>query len=804
MDKYSAKATRVLELATQSAMDLGHDYIGSEHLLLAILREGENVVAKALNNQGATEESVENLIKKEIGYRKAVTEMPDMTPRTKRIVQFSLSEALTTGSNLIGTEHIFLAMIKERGSVALKILSLLKISVEKIANEIAIMIGNESYQAPLSKNRESAKTPNLDKFSRDLTNAARGQKFDPIIGRTDEIERVIQILSRRTKNNPCLVGEPGVGKTAIVEGLAQHIVEGDVPETLKGKRLVTLDLSSMVAGAKYRGEFEERIKKIIDEVKAAGNIVLFIDEIHTLIGAGGAEGAMDAANILKPALSRGEIQLIGATTMDEYRKYIEKDAALERRFQPVQVNEPNENETIEILNGIKDKYEAHHKVVITDEAVKAAVKLSVRYITDRFLPDKAIDLIDEACSKVRLECHTSPKDIKALESELEKLNLEKIEAIQIENYEGAAEIKKKTDVIKTQLEAAREDWNNKTASMDQTVTPERIAQIIASWTGIPVVKLAEEEGQRLMKMEETLHKRVIGQDEAVIAVSEAIRRGRVGLKDPKRPVGSFLFLGPTGVGKTELCKALAEVLFGKEDAMIRIDMSEYMEKHSVSRLIGSPPGYVGYDDAPQLSEKVRKKPYSVILFDEIEKAHPDVFNILLQILDDGRITDSHGRIVDFKNTVIIMTSNVGARNITEPKKMGFGISIDDNSKYKDMKHMVMEEVKNSFRPEFLNRIDDIIVFHALNQEHTRQIVTLLTNELTKRIKDSMNITVNVTDAAKDLLGTEGYSPMYGARPLKRLIQTKIENKLAGLILQGTIKPDTTVTIDVKDNELVFN
>jgi ATP-dependent Clp protease ATP-binding subunit ClpC len=490
--------------------------------------------------------------------------------------------------------------------------------------------------------------------------------------------------------------------------------------------------------------------------------------------------------------------------MDEYRKYIEKDAALERRFQPVQVNEPTEDETIEILNGIKDKYEVHHKVIITEEAIKAAVKLSVRYITDRFLPDKAIDLIDEACSKVRLESHTSPKDVKALEAELEKLNIEKVEAIQAENYEGAAEIKKKTDEIKVKLEAAQEDWKNRAISIDQIVTPERIAQIIASWTGIPVVKLAEEEGQRLMQMEETLHKRVIGQDEAVVAVSEAIRRGRVGLKDPKRPVGSFLFLGPTGVGKTELCKALAEVLFGKEDSMIRIDMSEYMEKHSVSRLIGSPPGYVGYDDAPQLSEKVRKKPYSVILFDEIEKAHPDVFNILLQILDDGRITDSHGRIVDFKNTVIIMTSNVGARNITEPKKMGFGTGIDETEKYKDMKHLVMEEVKNSFRPEFLNRIDDIIVFHALNQEHTREIVTLLTNELAKRVKDSMNIIVDVTDTAKDLLGTEGYSPMYGARPLKRLIQTKVENKLANLILRGIIKPNTTVTIDVKDSELTFN
>lgn len=804
MDKYSVKAKKVLDLATKKAMELGHDYIGSEHLLLAILQEGENVVSKSLNNYGVTESSVESFIKREIGSSKATTKVPEMTPRTKRIIQYSLNEAFATGSNLIGTEHIFLAMVKEPGSVALKILSLSKISVEKIVGDIAGMIGNDSYQVPNAKNKDAAKTPNLDKFSRDLISAARGQKFDPIIGRTDEIERVIQILSRRTKNNPCLVGEPGVGKTAIVEGLAQHIVEGDVPETLKGKRLVTLDLSSMVAGAKYRGEFEERIKKIIDEVKTAGNIVLFIDEIHTLIGAGGAEGSMDAANILKPALSRGEIQLIGATTMDEYRKYIEKDAALERRFQPVQVNEPTEDETIEILNGIKDKYEAHHKVVITEDAVTAAVKLSVRYITDRFLPDKAIDLIDEACSKVRLESHTSPKDIKALESELEKLNTEKVEAIQAENYEGAAEIKKKTDEIKVKLEAAQEDWKNRAISVDQVVTPERVAQIIASWTGIPVVKLAEEEGQRLMQMEETLHKRVIGQDEAVVAVSEAIRRGRVGLKDPKRPVGSFLFLGPTGVGKTELCKALAEVLFGKEDSMIRIDMSEYMEKHSVSRLIGSPPGYVGYDDAPQLSEKVRKKPYSVILFDEIEKAHPDVFNILLQILDDGRITDSHGRIVDFKNTVIIMTSNVGARNITEPKKMGFGTGIDETEKYKDMKYSVMEEVKNAFKPEFLNRIDDIIVFHALNQEHTRQIVTLLTNELAKRVKDSMNIIVDVTEAAKDLLGTEGYSPMYGARPLKRLIQTKVENKLANLILQGTIKSNTTVTIDVKDNELTFN
>jgi len=807
MDKYSGKVKRAIELAVEAAKSMGHDYIGTEHILLGILREGENVVSKSLSNQSVTDTTIEDIIKKEIGVGKKATTSPEFTPRTKRVIDASLREAVVTGSNYIGTEHLFIAILKEPGCAALKMLASLQLSVDKLVCDIANMIGSENYTAPSNHSNKEARvqTPTLDKFSRDLTEAARKHSFDPVIGRSNEIERVVQILSRRTKNNPCLIGEPGVGKTAIIEGLAQRIAEGSVPELLKNRRLVTLDLSSMVAGAKYRGEFEERIKKAIEEVKAASNVILFIDEIHTLIGAGGSEGSLDAANILKPALSRGEVQLIGATTLDEYRKYIEKDAALERRFQPIQVDEPTEEEAIEILKGIRDKYEAHHKVKITNEAIEAAVKLSVRYITDRFLPDKAIDLIDEAASRVRLETYTSPKDVKSLEEKLEKLNNEKIEAIKMENYERAAEVKKETDVIKEELDAAKEEWKSQTIEGDQVVNEEQIANIIASWTGIPVQKLAQEEGQRLINMEETLHKRVIGQNEAVVAVSEAIRRGRVGLKDPKRPVGSFLFLGPTGVGKTELCKALAEVLFGKEDAMIRIDMSEYMEKHSVSRLIGSPPGYVGYDDAPQLSEKVRKKPYSVILFDEIEKAHPDVFNILLQILDDGRITDSHGRIVDFKNTVIIMTSNVGARNITEPKKMGFGVEGEpEDKKYVDMKTKVMDEVKSMFKPEFLNRIDDIIVFHALTQEDTRQIVAILEKQLATRIKQSMGIDLSMTDAAKDYLAKEGYSPIYGARPLKRVIQTKVENKLANLILQGTIATNGKVTIDVNNDELVFN
>jgi ATP-dependent Clp protease ATP-binding subunit ClpC len=804
MDKYSGKAKKVVELASEAAAKFGHDYIGTEHLLLAILLEGENVVAKALNNQGITADTIEDFIKTEIGTSSKKKIIPEPTPRTKRVLNMSIQESVLMGNNYVGTEHILIAMFKEVGCAAVKILAFYKVNIEKLVKEIVEMIGNENYQIPNNKSKDKVQTPTLDKFSRDLTEAAKNHTFDPIIGRSNEIERVIQILSRRTKNNPCLIGEPGVGKTAIAEGLAQRISEGNVPETLKNKRLVTLDLSSMVAGAKYRGEFEERIKKTIEEVRQSSNVILFIDEIHTLIGAGGSEGSLDAANILKPALSRGEIQLIGATTMDEYRKYIEKDAALERRFQPIQINEPTEDDAIEILNGIKDKYEAHHKVKITDDAIKAAVKLSIRYVTDRFLPDKAIDLIDEAASRVRLESYTSPKDVKILENELEKLNNEKFEAIKMENFERAAEIKKQTDKIKVNLDTAKNEWDSKNDVEGLVVTEENISEIIASWTGIPVQKLANEEGQRLINMEDTLHKRVIGQHEAIVSISEAIRRGRVGLKDPKRPVGSFLFLGPTGVGKTELCKALAEVLFGDENSMIRIDMSEYMEKHSVSRLIGTPPGYVGYEDAPQLSEKVRKRPYSVILFDEIEKAHPDVFNILLQILDDGRITDSHGRVVDFKNTVIIMTSNAGARNITEPKKLGFGTGVDETAKYVDMKTKVMDEVKTMFKPEFLNRIDDIIVFHALNEEQTRQIVTILEKQLASRIKQSMNIDLTITDAAKDYLAKEGYSPIYGARPLKRVIQTKVENKMANLILQGTIKQNGTVIIDVKDNELVFN
>ena len=659
----------------------------------------------------------------------------DFTPRTKRVLELSLVEARRFGHNYIGTEHLLLGIMREGESVAVRILMDLGVDPQKMFNEIIRMISEETPSAggePKSVSTQS-NTPTLNQFGRDLTEYAREGKFDPIIGRDKEIERVVQILSRRTKNNPCLIGEPGVGKTAIAEGLAQKIVEGNIPELLKGKRVFTLDLSAMVAGAKYRGEFEERLKKAMDEVKKAGNVILFIDEMHTIIGAGAAEGAIDASSILKPALARGEIQVIGATTLNEYRKHVEKDAALERRFQPIMVGEPTEEETVEILKGIRDKYEAHHRVKITDGALEAATKLSARYITDRYLPDKAIDLIDEAASKVRLKAFTAPPDIKKLEEQLEKLAKEKEDAIRSQEFEKAAGIRDQEHKLKAEHEKIKDIWYQKNQTRTDTVTEEEIADIVSSWTGIPVKRLAEEESERLMKMEDVLHERVIGQDEAVKAVSRAIRRGRVGLKDPRRPVGSFIFLGPTGVGKTELSKALAEALFGNENAMIRIDMSEYMEKFAVSRLVGSPPGYVGYEEGGQLTEKVRRKPYSVLLFDEIEKAHPDVFNILLQILDDGRLTDSQGRTVDFRNTVIIMTSNVGGRLITEPKRIGFVTEEDSARNYEEMKNNVMSELKKTFRPEFLNRVDDIIVFHPLDEENIKGIVDIMVNALAKRL-----------------------------------------------------------------------
>jgi ATP-dependent Clp protease ATP-binding subunit ClpC len=727
------------------------------------------------------------------------------TPRTKRVLELSFNEARRMNQNFIGTEHLLIAIMKEGESVAVRILIELGIDPQKLMGEIVKMLNEDAPNAagvPKSS-AQSNNTPTLNQFGRDLTELAREGKFDPVIGRNKEIERVIQILSRRMKNNPCLIGEPGVGKTAIAEGLAQKIVEGNIPEILKSKRVVTLDLSSMVAGAKYRGEFEDRLKKAMEEIRKAGDVILFIDELHTIIGAGAAEGAIDASNILKPALSRGEIQVIGATTINEYRKHIEKDSALERRFQPIIVGEPSEEESVEILKGLRDKYEAHHRVKITDEAIKASVKLSARYIQDRFLPDKAIDLIDEAASRVRLKAFTAPPDLKNLENQAQKLKKEKEDAIVRQEFEKAAELRDEERKAIELLEKQKNDWTTKNQTKTDTVTEEDIAEIVASWTGIPVKRLAEEESERLLNMEGILHKRVIGQEQAVQAIAKAIRRGRVGLKDPKRPVGSFIFLGPTGVGKTELSKALAEALFGDENAMIRIDMSEYMEKFSVSRLVGSPPGYVGYDEGGQLTEKVRRKPYAVLLFDEIEKAHPDVFNILLQILEDGRLTDSQGRTVDFRNTVIIMTSNVGARMITEPKRMGFSTGDEKARNYEEMKSNVMGELKRSFRPEFLNRVDEIIVFHPLEEEHIKQIVGLMTDSLTKRMSQN-GINIIVSDEAKAYLAKKGFDPVFGARPLRRAIQSILEDKLAEDMLEGKIKTGDKLNIRMNGEELTVS
>ncbi|HOV24865.1 MAG TPA: ATP-dependent Clp protease ATP-binding subunit [Pseudobacteroides sp.] len=804
--RFTEKAEKAITHSQESAMQLGHNYVGTEHLLLGLVREGTGIAARVLQSQGVTEEKVIREIEELIGKGEQTGEQPlGFTPRTKRVLELSFKEARRMGQNYIGTEHLILGIMKEGESVAVRILIDLGVDPQKLISEISKMLTEEAPSAAGEPKSHSANsnTPTLNQFGRDLTEMAREGKFDPVIGRDNEIERVIQILSRRTKNNPCLIGEPGVGKTAIAEGLAQKIVEGNIPEILKDKRVVTLDLSSMVAGAKYRGEFEERLKKALEEIRKAGNVILFIDEMHTIIGAGAAEGAIDASNILKPSLARGEIQVIGATTLDEYRKHVEKDAALERRFQPITVGEPTVEEAIGILKGVRDKYEAHHRVKITDEAIVAAVKFSDRYITDRFLPDKAIDLIDEAGSKVRLKSFTAPPDLKKLEEQFEKLRKEKEDSIRSQEFEKAARIRDEEQKLKSELEKAKNEWYQKSQVKTDTVTEEHIAEVVASWTGIPVKKLAEEETERLMKMEDVLHQRVIGQEEAVKAVSKAIRRGRVGLKDPKRPVGSFIFLGPTGVGKTELCKALAEALFGEENSIVRIDMSEYMEKHSVSRLVGSPPGYVGYDEGGQLTEKVRRKPYSVVLFDEVEKAHPDVFNILLQILEDGRLTDSQGRTVDFRNTVIIMTSNVGARMITEPKRLGFASPNEEKSKsYQDMKNNVMGELKNTFKPEFLNRVDEIIVFHPLEETHIKQIVRLMLDSLTKRIQ-SNDIKLEVSDKAVDHLANKGYDMIYGARPLRRAIQSDVEDKLAEEILEGKIKSGDSVVVDFDGENLTF-
>ena len=825
--KFTNRANKAIESANDIALELGHNYIGTEHILYGLAKEGNGIASKVLENQNVTADDILNKIEELIGSDEPIENIVDFTPRTKRVVESAFIEARKLGYNFIGTEHLLIGILREGDCVAAKILLDLNVNIPKLYNEIVKVINEgEDYQGENSSNySDGAKrrgkgsynqTPTLNQFGEDLTKKAEEGKLDPVIGRKQEIERVIEILSRRTKNNPCLIGEPGVGKTAAVEGLAQKIASGDVPEILKDKRVVALDISGMVAGAKYRGDFEERIKKALNEVKKAGDVILFIDEIHTIVGAGAAEGAIDAANILKPLLARGEIQLVGATTLNEYRKFIEKDAALERRFSPVTVNEPSEKDTIKILKGIRDKYEAHHNVKITDEAIEAAVKLSIRYVTDRFLPDKAIDLIDEASSKARLRTYTEPDSLKELQEEIEKTKNEKEEAVLNQKFEKAAELRDTEKALREKFEKEQSKWKSKNTKSIVTITEENIAEVIANWTGIPAKKITEDENEKLKNLEKELHKRVIGQNEAVEAVSKAIRRGRVGLKDPKRPIGSFLFLGPTGVGKTELSKALAEVLFGDENAMIRLDMSEFMEPHSVSKLIGAPPGYVGFDDGGQLTEKIRRKPYSVVLFDEIEKAHPDVMNMLLQILEDGRLTDSQGRTVNFKNTVIIMTSNLGARLITDRKQLGFSNqgtasekakgetnNISDKAKsskdlkensvndekskkeYEEIKKEVMAELKKELRPEFINRIDEIIVFHKLNDNDINQIIDIMLKEVVNRLKEQ-KYDVEFEPDVKEMIAKEGIDKNFGARPLRRTIQNLVEDKLAEDILDGKL------------------
>ena len=798
--KFTNRANKAIEIANDIALELGHSYIGTEHILYGLAKEGNGIASKVLENQNVTADDILNKIEELIGRDEPIENIVDFTPRTKRVVESAFIEARKLGYNFIGTEHLLIGILREGDCVAAKILLDLNVNIPKLYNEIIKVINEgEDYNSndDSTNNVNGAKrrgkgsynqTPTLNQFGEDLTKKAEEGKLDPVIGRKQEIERVIEILSRRTKNNPCLIGEPGVGKTAAVEGLAQKIASGDVPEVLKDKRVVTLDISGMVAGAKYRGDFEERIKKALNEVKKAGDIILFIDEIHTIVGAGAAEGAIDAANILKPLLARGEIQLVGATTLNEYRKFIEKDAALERRFSPVTVNEPSEKDTIQILKGIRDKYEAHHNVKITDEAIEAAVKLSIRYVTDRFLPDKAIDLIDEASSKARLKTYTEPDSLKELQEEIEKTKNEKEEAVLNQKFEKAAELRDSEKALREKFEEEQSKWKNKNTKSIVTITEENIAEVIANWTGIPAKKITEDENEKLKNLEQELHKRVIGQNEAVEAVSKAIRRGRVGLKDPKRPIGSFLFLGPTGVGKTELSKALAEVLFGDENAMIRLDMSEFMEPHSVSKLIGAPPGYVGFDDSGQLTEKIRRKPYSVVLFDEIEKAHPDVMNMLLQILEDGRLTDSQGRTVNFKNTVIIMTSNLGARLITDRKQLGFANQDgkeDSKKEYEEIKKEVMAELKKELRPEFINRIDEIIVFHKLNDTDINQIIDIMLKEVVNRLKEQ-KYDIEFEPDVKEMIAKEGIDKNFGARPLRRTIQNLVEDKLAEDILDGKL------------------
>ncbi|MGN8631442.1 ATP-dependent Clp protease ATP-binding subunit [Blautia sp. HCP3S3_G3] len=812
-EKFTRQAAEALSLAKKTAQSCRHTYIGTEHILLGLLKEPEGTAGKVMEEFGIEEESLMKLVEKLIAPPETnlMEREPVLSPRAKKIIESAAQEAEAFQEAFIGTEHLLLATLRETDCVATRLLHTLGVNIQKLYAGVLAAIGldneaisEEFRELKSMKNKKGSATPVLDQYSRDLTAMAAEGKLDPVIGRDREIARLIQILSRRTKNNPCLVGEPGVGKTAIAEGLAQRIVSGMVPDTVKDKRVVVLDLSGMVAGSKYRGEFEERIRNVVNEVREHQGILLFIDELHTIIGAGGAEGALDASNILKPSLSRGEIQLIGATTLEEYRKYIEKDAALERRFQPVTVEEPTEEEAIEILRGLRPYYEKHHKVRIEDDALEAAVKMSVRYINDRFLPDKAIDVIDEASSKVRLNGYQSVPEVEALEEELRQIHEKKEEAIKNADLAAAREAQNRQKEVEEELEKQKLRAEKKNKRKPMVVTELSVADIISDWTRIPVQRLTEGETKRLAHLEKELHRRVIGQEAAVKAVAQAVKRGRVGLKDPNRPIGSFLFLGPTGVGKTELSKALAEAVFGSEQAMIRVDMSEYMEKHSVSKLIGSPPGYVGYDEGGQLSEKVRRNPYSVILFDEIEKAHPDVFNILLQVLDDGHITDAHGRKVDFKQTIIIMTSNAGAQAIIEPKRLGFVSKPDEQQDYERMKSGVMEEVRRMFKPEFLNRIDEIMVFHSLNREHIRQIVTILLKNLEKRCADQMDIQLKVTPAVKDHLAEAGFDSKYGARPLRRAIQTQLEDKMANEILEGHIHRGDTVTVQISKKQICFH
>ena len=815
MYKFTKRAERAIEIANEIAIDFGHNYIGTEHLLYGLVKEGSGVASKVLENQGLTPEKIEEQIEILVGREENQEEnIIGFTPRTKRVIESAFRQARNLGSDFIGTEHILIGIMREGDSVATRIMLDLNVNIQKMYNEIIKVLNDQQNEeegidkrSATYKNLESYnQTQTLNQYGTDLTKQAIEGKLDPVIGRKEEIDRVIQILSRRMKNNPCLIGEPGVGKTAVVEGLAEKIISEDVPEQLKNKRIVGLDISSMVAGAKYRGDFEERIKKCLNEVKKAGDVILFIDEIHTIVGAGSAEGAVDAANILKPLLARGEIKVIGATTLNEYRKYIEKDSALERRFSPVTVNEPTSEDTVKILEGVRDKYEAHHNVKISEEAIKAAVDLSVRYINDRFLPDKAIDLIDEAASKLRMKAYTEPDSIKKLEEELQKVEKEKEEAVQSQDFEKAATLRDKQHEQSEKLEKERKKWQKKKSSQIITLTEEDIAGVISSWTKIPVQKLTQDENEKLKNLEKELHKRVIGQNEAIEAVSKAIRRGRVGLKDPNRPIGSFLFLGPTGVGKTELSKALAENLFGNEESMVRIDMSEYMEGHSVSKLIGSPPGYVGYDEGGQLTEKIRRNPYSVILFDEIEKAHPDVMNMLLQILDDGRLTDSNGRTVNFKNTVIIMTSNVGARLITDKKTLGFTSKkeedIETQKEYEETKKDVMGELKKQFRPEFINRIDEIIVFHKLQKDELKQIVDILLKQVINRM-EKQNYKIEIDNQVKELVIEKGTDSNYGARPLKRTIQNMVEDKIAEAILDGKITRNKKAKVTADENNNVI-